>query len=73
MVCLVLLFIGRVKFLHILSILGIGAALFGIYIGIETYRANKQNKEAKELAAEGKITEYEEKQTRIATWSEKGS
>ena len=68
MVCLVLLFIGRVKFLHILSILGIGVALFGIYIGIETYRANKQNKEAKELAAEGKIAEYEEKQTRIATW-----
>ena len=68
-VCLVLLFIGRVKFLHILSILGIGIVLFGVYIGIEAIRVNKQNKQAQELVAEGKNAEYKEKQTRIATWS----
>jgi len=67
-VCLVLLFIGRVKFLHILSILGIGVALFGIYVGIVTIHTNRQNKQAQEMVAEGKITEYKEKQTRLATW-----
>ena len=68
-VCLVLLFIGRVKFLHILSILGIGIVLFGIYIGVEAIRVNRKNKHAQELVAEGKTAEYKEKKTRVATWS----
>lgn len=68
-VCLVLLFIGRVKFLHILSILGIGMVLFGIYIGVEAIRVNRKNKHAQELVAEGKTAEYKEKKTRVATWS----
>ena len=67
-VCLVLLFIGRVKFLHILAILGIGAVLLGIYVGIEAIRVNKQNKQAQEMVVEGKTDEYKEKQTRVATW-----
>jgi cell division protein FtsW len=68
MVCLVLLFIGRIKFLHILSLLGIGIALLGVYVGIVTIHTNKQKKQAQELIAEGKTAEYEEKLPRVATW-----
>jgi len=67
-VCLVLLFIGRVKFIRILSILGIGVVLLGLYIGVDAIRTHNKNKQAQEMAAEGKIAEYNEKQTRIATW-----
>lgn len=67
-VCLVLLFIGRVKFIRILSILGIGVVLLGLYIGVDAIRTHNKNKQAQEMAAEGKIAEYNEEQTRIATW-----
>ena len=72
-VCLVLLFIGRVKFLHILAILGIGVVGLGLYIAFDVIRTNISNKHAKtaaeqELVVDGKPTEYREKQTRIATW-----
>lgn len=68
LVCLVLLFIGRVKFLHILAILGIGVVGLGLYIAFDAIRTNIRNKQAQEMVAEGKIPEYKEKQTRIATW-----
>ena len=72
-VCLVLLFIGRVKFLHILAILGIGVAGLGLYIAFDVIRTNISNKHAKtaaeqEMVVDGKPAEYREKQTRIATW-----
>ena len=72
-VCLVLLFIGRVKFLHILAILGIGVVGLGLYIAFDVIRTNISNKHAKtaaeqEIVVDGKPTEYREKQTRIATW-----
>ncbi len=72
-VCLVLLFIGRVKFLHILAILGIGVVGLGLYIAFDVIRTNISNKHAKtaaeqEMVVDGKPTEYREKQTRIATW-----
>jgi len=67
-VCLVLLFIGRVKFLHILAILGIGVVGLGLYIAFDAVHTNIKNKQAQELVAEGKTAEYKEKQTRIATW-----
>lgn len=73
MVCLVVLFIGRVKFLHILAILGIGVVGLGLYIAFDAISTNISNKHAKkaqqELAIEGQQTvEVREKQTRIATW-----
>lgn len=68
LVCLVLLFIGRVKFLHILAILGIGVVGLGLYIAFDAIRTNIRNKQAQAMVAEGKIPEYKEKQTRIATW-----
>ena len=72
-VCLVVLFIGRVKFLHILAITGIGVVGLGLYIAFDAISTNISNKRAKkaqqELAIEGQqVTEVREKQTRIATW-----
>ena len=73
LVCLVVLFIGRVKFLHILAIMGIGVVGLGLYIAfdaINTNISNKRNlKEQEELVLQGKpAKEVHEKQTRIATW-----
>ena len=73
MVCLVVLFIGRVKFLHILAIMGIGVVGLGLYIAFDAISTNISNKHAKkvqqELVLEGQQpTEVREKQTRIATW-----
>lgn len=72
-VCLVVLFIGRVKFLHILAITGIGVVGLGLYIAYDAISTNISNKRAKkaqqELAIEGQpVIEVREKQTRIATW-----
>lgn len=73
MVSLVVLFIGRVKFLHILAILGIGVVGLGLYIAFDAISTNISNKHAKkaqeELVMGGQqATEVHEKQTRIATW-----
>lgn len=73
MVCLVVLFIGRVKILHILAIMGIGVVGLGLYIAFDAISTNISNKHAKkaqqELVMEGQQTaEVREKQTRIATW-----
>lgn len=73
MVCLVVLFIGRVKFLHILAIMGIGIVGLGLYIAFDAISTNISNKHAKkaqeELVLEGQQpVEVREKQTRIATW-----
>ena len=72
MVCLVLLFIGRVKFLHILAILGIGVVGLGLYIAFDVIRTNISNKHARNAAQQEIVVdgnpEYHEKQTRIATW-----
>ena len=72
-VSLVVLFIGRVKFLHILAILGIGVVGLGLYIAFDAIRTNISNRHAKkaqeELALGGQPTvEVHEKQTHIATW-----
>ena len=73
MVSLVVLFIGRVKFLHILAIMGIGVVGLGLYIAFDAISTNISNKQAKkaqeELVLGGQqATEVHEKQTRIATW-----
>ena len=72
-VSLVVLFIGRVKFLHILAILGIGVVGLGLYIAFDAISTNISNKHAKKAQEELVIggqqaTEVHEKQTRIATW-----
>jgi cell division protein FtsW len=70
LVSLVVLFIGRVKFLHILAIVGIGVILFGLYIGVDAIRTNVANKHAEKALAENAANAepFVPKQTRIATW-----
>ena len=73
-VCLVLLFIGRVKILHIMASLGFGVVLLGIYIGIDAIstRVNNNRAEKKQIEALAKgevVSEaYVPKQNRIQTW-----
>lgn len=73
-VCMVLLFIGRVKFLHILSLVGFCILGMAVYLGIDaihTYRVNKHNRAAQEetmVIGEAKEV-FEEKPNRIQTWS----
>ena len=73
LVCMVVLFIGRVKFLHIMSILGFGVLGLGLYIAIDAIDTRVGNKRAEkarvEALAEGKVApEYKPKQNRIQTW-----
>ena len=72
-VCMVLLFIGRVKFLHILALVGLCVLGMGAYLGYDAIKTNIQNnrgmKVQQEAMARGETTEYKEKQNRIQTWS----
>lgn len=70
LVCMVILFIGRVKFLHILAIVGIGVFFFGLYIGVDTIRTNIGNRRAEKALAENvaNAEPFVPKKTRIATW-----
>ncbi len=70
LVCMTLLFIGRVKIVHILAIMGIGIVLFGIYIGVDAIRTNIGNKRAEKALAvnEANAEPFVPKKTRIATW-----
>ena len=72
-VCLVLLFVGRVKFLHIMAILAIGIIGLGLYIAFDAARTsignNRALKAQKEYVGDpaGAPT-YTPKKTRIQTW-----
>jgi cell division protein FtsW len=73
-VCMVLLFIGRVKFLHILALVGLCVVGMGAYLGFDAVKTNIQNKHGMkaqlEAAAKGEVSiEYKEKQNRIQTWA----
>lgn len=73
MVCMVLLFVGRVKILHLLVIVGIAIAGFGLYLLFDVVKTNIGNRRAEKanieaLANGGKETVYVPKQTRIMTW-----
>ena len=72
-VCMVLLFIGRVKFLHILALVGLCVLGMGAYLGYDAIKTSIQNnrgmKVQQEAMARGETTEYKEKQNRIQTWS----
>ena len=72
-VCMVLLFIGRVKFLHILALVGLCVVGMGAYLGYDAVKTSIQNnhgmKAQQEAIARGETTEYKEKQNRIQTWA----
>ena len=72
-VCLVLLFIGRVKFLHLMAILGIGVVGLGLYIAMDAARTSIGNKRALKAQAEyvgdpANAPVFTPKKTRIQTW-----
>ena len=72
-VCMVLLFIGRVKFLHIIALVGLCVVGMGAYLGYDAIKTSIQNshgmKAQQEAIARGETGEYKEKQNRIQTWA----
>lgn len=74
LVCLVLLFIGRVKMLHIFSLVGICVVGMGLYLAFDAIKTSHDNKLGKrdhlEAVAQGtkSADEYKAKQNRIMTW-----
>ena len=73
-VSMVLLFIGRVKILYILSLVGLCVVGMGLYLGVDAamtgIQNNKQIKSQMEAVAQGDTgKEYKERVTRIQTWS----
>ncbi len=73
-VCMVLLFIGRVKFLHIIALVGLCVIGMGAYLSFDAVKTSIQNshnaKAQQEAIARGDTSkEYKEKQNRIQTWA----
>ena len=73
-VCMVLLFIGRVKILHILALVGICIVGMGAYLGFDAAKTSIQNnrnmKAQQEALAKGESIEiYKVRQNRIQTWA----
>ena len=73
-VCLVLLFVARVKFLHILAIVGICIMGMGFYLlfdAAKTEIGNKKVQKANEIALAngGETITFEKKKNRIQTWA----
>ena len=73
-VCIVLLFIGRVKFLHILALVGLCVAGMGMYLLFDAVKTSIDNKHTKKEHTEALTIgaangDFKEKQNRIQTWS----
>ena len=73
-VCMVLLLIGRVKFLHIIALVGLCVIGMGAYLSFDAVKTSIQNshnaKAQQEAIARGDTSkEYKEKQNRIQTWA----
>jgi len=73
-VCMVLLFIGRIKMLHMLALVGFCVAGMVLYLAFDAVKTNIDNKHARQKAEEtmvisAKTGEFQEKQNRIQTWS----
>ena len=73
-VCMVLLFIGRVKFLHIMALVGLCVIGMVAYLSFDAVKTSIQNshnaKAQQEAIARGDTSkEYKEKQNRIQTWA----
>jgi cell division protein FtsW len=73
-VCMVLLFIGRVKMLHMAALVGLCVVGMGFYLIFDIVKTNIDNKHRRQKAEEtmvisAKTGEFKEKQNRIQTWS----
>ena len=73
-VCMVLLFIGRVKILHMAALVGLCVIGMGFYLIFDIVKTNIDNKHSRQKAEEtmvisAKTGEFKEKQNRIQTWS----
>ena len=72
-VCMVLLFIGRVKFLHLLALVGLCIVGMAAYLGYDAIKTNIENKHGRaaqqELVIGEQVEVYHEKQNRIQTWA----
>ena len=73
-VCMVLLFIGRVKMLHMAALVGLCVVGMGFYLIFDIVKTNIDNKHSRQKAEEtmvisAKTGEFKEKQNRIQTWS----
>ena len=73
-VCMVLLFIGRVKMLHMAALVGLCVIGMGFYLIFDVVKTNIDNKHRRQKAEEtmvisAKTGEFKEKQNRIQTWS----
>lgn len=72
--CFVLLIVGRVKFMHILAIGGIGIVLLGCYIAFDSAKTavsnNKAERQMAELVGEEGASqiEFTRKKSRVQTW-----
>ena len=74
LVCMVLLFIGRVKILHILALIGICIIGMAAYLGFDAAKTsilnNRGVKAQQEALAKGESIEiYKVRQNRIQTWT----
>ena len=72
-VCMVLLFVGRARFVHILSLVGLCVVGMGFYLALDAISTNRHNRhalKAQQVAiAQGDTSkEYKEKQSRVMTW-----
>jgi cell division protein FtsW len=72
-VCMVLLFIGRVKFLHLLALVGLCIVGMAAYLGYDAIKTDIDNKHRRaaqnEMVIGEKVETFKEKQNRIQTWS----
>ena len=73
-VCMVLLFIGRVKFLHLLALVGLCVVGMGAYLAFDAAKTSIDNRKHKrdaqqEMVIGEKVVTYKEKQNRIQTWA----
>ena len=73
-VCMVLLFIGRVKIIHMMALVGLCVAGMGVYLVFDIVKTNIDNKHRMKAHTEALTIgeakgEYKEKQNRIQTWS----
>ena len=70
-VCMVLLFIGRVKFLHIMAIVGLCVVGLGLYLLFDAAKTSISNNKAEKAKTEGVagLETFKPKQNRIQTWA----
>ena len=73
-VCTVLLFIGRVKFGHMMALVGLCVVGMGLYLALDAIKTNIDNKHGMKEHIEAQTIgeakgEYKQKQNRIQTWS----